>query len=265
LPQLTIKLNSNTAALSRITTADLETKQRELTAADDRIKQLREDERRILTDTRRSQLQSHKDASKEATGERERREDRFNNILAKEDVSGHVQRLEEMRREISETYPQKDLAARQFSSIHTEAKTTSHTLRERLVAERKLLAAHSEYGSHYSDYDPECASNEFYEKRLARIRDGEIREYEQKAKREELNWQQLFRTQVLEKLQQKLLETEHLLDLLRTELREPIGHNRYRIVATPNRDKEYMVYRRLIEVASYAHEGELLFANADSE
>jgi uncharacterized protein YPO0396 len=115
------------------------------------------------------------------------------------------------------------------------------------------------------DYDPECVSNEPYERRLARIRDGEIREYEQKAKREELNWQQLFRTQVLEKLQQKLLETKNLMDLLRTELREPIGYNRYRIVATPNRDKEYVVYRRLIEVASYAHEGELFFANADSE
>jgi len=265
LPQLTVKLKTNTVALSRITTADLETKQRELTAAEDRVKQLREDERRILTNTRRSQLQSHKAASKEATDDRERREDKFNKTLAKEDVSGHAQRVEELRRDIGETYPQKDHAARQLFSIHTEAKTTSHTLRERLVAERKLLAAHSEYGSHYSDYDPEGTSNESYEKRLARIRDGEIREYGQKAKREELNWQQLFRTQVLEKLQQKLLETENLIELLRTELREPIGYNRYRIVATPNRDKEYMVYRRLIEVASYAHEGELFFANADSE
>ncbi|HEV2986982.1 MAG TPA: SbcC/MukB-like Walker B domain-containing protein [Candidatus Angelobacter sp.] len=265
LPQLSLKFNNNAAALKRITTADLKTKQQELGAAEDQVKQLREAERGILRNTRRSQLQSHKDASKEATDERELREDKFNKTLAKEDVSCHAQRLEELRKEISEAYPQKDRAASQLFSIHMEAKTTAHTLRERLIAERKLLAAHSEYGSHYSDYDPECISNETYETRLVRIRDGEIREYAQKAKREELNWQQLFRTQVLEKLQQKLLETENLMDLLRTELREPIGYNRYRIVATPNRDKEYVVYRRLIEVASYAHEGELFFANADSE
>jgi len=128
-----------------------------------------------------------------------------------------------------------------------------------------MLAAHPDYGSQYADYDPEADSNEDYDKRLKKIRDAEIREYEQKANREEANWQQLFRTQVLEKLQQKLGEAEDLIAILKAELKEPIGNNRYTITSAANRDDEYQLYRRLIEAATYARDGELFFATVDPE
>jgi uncharacterized protein YPO0396 len=111
----------------------------------------------------------------------------------------------------------------------------------------------------------ESADNTAYDKRLTRIREGDIPTYEEKAKREELNWQQLFRVQVLEKLREKQLEVENLMALLETQLKEPIGFNRYRIKAVPNPDEEYQLYRKLIDASAYAREGELLFANADAQ
>lgn len=162
-------------------------------------------------------------------------------------------------------FPAKDVAAQKFNGRFHAADKEADTARTALVAERKALRAHAEYGQRYLEYDPEKADNARYDDRLAKIRDGDIRTYEEKSQREELNWQQLFRTQVLEKLRAALHEVDDLIALLQQQLREPIGNNRYRITHEKSGDKEYEMYRQLIDLSAHVRDGELLFASADAE
>jgi len=267
LPELQQLFDSNLKDLKLIRSTDLDEKQRELNNATNCLtkKQLERDN--IIGSKRRHELQSLQSQSKEAEAEFDRRDDKFKQVAAGEDVSIHARRLEELRAEIGTVFPAKDAAADECQTQHTRLNAEAATKRVELVAERRALASNADYGMHYppTDYEVESTNNVAYEKRLARIRDGEIPTYKEKATHEELNWQQLFRVQVLEKLREKLLEVENLMALLESQLKEPVGYNRYRIKAIPNRDDEYQLYRKLIDASAYAREGELLFASADAE
>jgi uncharacterized protein YPO0396 len=70
---------------------------------------------------------------------------------------------------------------------------------------------------------------------------------------------------VLEKLRAALHEVDDLIALLQQQLREPIGNNRYRISHEKSGDKEYEMYRQLIDLSAHVRDGELLFASADAE
>lgn len=261
------KLAQNIATLKRIRSSDLDARQKELNEANGHLGRLEARWKELLANSSKSKLETAQNSAIKAKQDFETLEVKFKEVRDAEDVSAHLKRVEELRQEVATSLPAKDASADEFHSRHNRANTEAQTKRVELIAKREALAAHSDYGTRYSpsDYDPQAPDNKRYEERLARIREGEIRVYEEKAKREELNWQQLFRAQVLEKLREKLMEVESLMELLRTELKDPIGFNRYRITYTPNRDAEYQIYRKLIDVASFAREGELLFASADTE
>jgi uncharacterized protein YPO0396 len=236
-----------------------------LNEAKGRLEKLESEWKDRLANSSKPRLDAAQAAADAAKAAFETREQKFKEIRDADDVSVHLQRVQELRQEVAASFRARDAAADEFQGRHHGAHTEAQTKRVEIVAKREALAAHPDYGTHYADYDSQASDNAAYDQRLVRIREGEIRQYEEKAKREEVNWQQLFRTQVLEKLREKLMEAENLMELLRTELKEPIGFNRYRITSTPNRDAEYQVYRKLIDAASFAREGELLFASADAE
>lgn len=265
LPEVERELEECLGGLARIRTPDFETKQKERQGATVVFDQVQEHWSMLLQSSRKNELEPLLERVEKAKRDLETRELKFRAIRDKEDVSAHLTRMEELHREILEAYPDEEIAAEQFNDLHAAATLASETKRIQLVSERRLLAAHSGYGTYYSDFDPESATNDHYDQRLARIQEGEIRSYEVKAQREEINWQQLLQMQVLQKLQQKLVQAERLIGILKEELRDPIGNSRYKITSTPNRDSEYQVYRRLIEISSYAKEGELFFATVDSE
>jgi uncharacterized protein YPO0396 len=265
LPAEETRLKENLDTLTRIRSADLDERQKELADAANELAGLESKWKRLYETSSKGRLEAVQNEAKTAKEIFASLEERFKEVRNAEDVSVHLRRADELRLEVSTTFPAKDVAAGEFHALYIQANTDSGAKRAELIAERKILAAHPDYGTHYSDYDPETTTNERYDKRLASIKAGEIKEYEEKATREEVNWQQLFRTQVLEKLREKLMEVENLMDLLKAELKDPIGYNRYRITSTPNRDAEYQVYRKLIDAASYARDNELLFASADAE
>ena len=267
LPELQQEFDSNLKDLERIRSADLDQNQRELIAATNDLVEKQRERDSIIGSKRRHELESLRSQSEAARTEFGRRDDKFKQVGAEEDISIHVRRIGELRAEIATAFPAKEVAADECQTRHAQLNAEVATKWVELVAERRALASNADYGMHYplTDYDVESANNVAYDKRLARIREGEIPAYEEKAKREELNWQQLFRVQVLEKLREKLLEVENLMALLESELKEPVEYNRYRIKAIPNRDDEYQLYRKLIDASAYAREGELLFAAADAE
>src|SRR6266511_2747981 len=267
LPELQEQFDSNLKTLKRIRSADLDEKQRELNTATNDLTEKQKERDDIIGSKRRHALETLQSQSKEAKAEFDRRDNKLKGVAAEEDVWIHAKRLEELRTEIGTTFHAKDAAADECQARYMRLDTEAATKRVELIAERRALASNPDYGTHYpsTDYDVNSTDNAPYEKRLARIREGEIPSYKEKAKREELNWQQLFRVQVLEKLREKLLEVENLMALLESELKEPVGYNRYRIKAVPNRNEEYQLYRKLIDASAYARDGELLFASADAE
>ncbi len=265
LPEREAELKRNLKQLSELRTKDLEAKEESLIALQNQLGEWERQKTTLDRSPRRHQLDAAQAAEKTADAEAKRRADEFEALTGKPDVSVHLARLNELRLTVLTEFPAKDVAAQKFNGLFHAADKEADTARTALVAERKALRAHAEYGQRYLEYDPEAADNARYDDRLAKIRDGDIRTYEEKSQREELNWQQLFRTQVLEKLRAALHEVDDLIALLQQQLREPIGNNRYRITHEKSGDKEYEMYRQLIDLSAHVRDGELLFASADAE
>lgn len=264
LPERESELKQNIQQLANLRTADLEAKENQLVTLKNQLGGWEREKTKLDRSSRRHQLEIARTTERDAAGEAKRFADEFNALKGKPDISSHLARLEEMRQEVLSVFPAKDVAAQKFNTRFHAADKEADTARAELIAERRALAAHVEYGSRYSEYDPESPDNAQWDARLEKLRGGEIREYEEKSRREELNWQQLLRTQVLEKIRERLQEVDDLVTLLQQQLREPIGNNRYRITHEKNRDTEYEMYRQLIDLSEHAREGELLFASADT-
>jgi hypothetical protein len=215
LPESQQEFNANLETLKQIRSTDFDEKQRELTTATNRLTEKGTERDKIIGSERRHALKTLQAESTQVKSEFDKRDEKFKEVAAEEDVWIHAKRLEELRAEIGKAFPAKDAAADECLAKYHGLDKEASNKRTELVAERKALAAAAHFGTHYTpaDYDAETTDNAPYDKRLARIREGEIPTYEEKAKREEINWQQLFRVQVLEKLREKLLEVETLMAL----------------------------------------------------
>lgn len=173
-------------------------------------------------------------------------------------LAEHAERRGELMEKLLADYPVLDAAVDQAQRMEQRHLIAGRELREQLVAARRELA--HEFPQ-YHEFSPESDDNRPWQERLERISDSEIPSYQQKAKREEENWQELFRTQVLVKLRSALMQVDHTLNLLNRELRRPIGNHTYQIRRKANPD--YKLYRQLIDNAELVEEGGLFFEAAD--
>jgi len=263
LPRLRERLYRNIAELRTIDSQDLAQKEQELQEARDKAKRLSSERDALLQSVKQHQLASARALLAKAETEQEKQEDIFMKVSGATDVSRFLDRLKSMQNEILTAFPGKDVAADQFKRIYGDADQSEKDCRKDLVNARKNLATSPEYGSRFADFDPEASTNDQYDRRLQDIRDAQIEEYQAKAAGEKRNWHEIFREQVLEKLRQRLLEVEKLMALLKAVLDKPIGNERYKITATPNRNGEFKLYRQLLELSAIAHGGSLFFT-ADS-
>lgn len=197
-------------------------------------------------------------ASKHA--EQQAAQDRFERIKLEKDISAWLARLAEMRDEVCTRLPIKEAAAREFERLfHSSEK-------EAIGAWEQLRAARRELAMVYPKFDDlpvEDNANEAYDKHLARLRDTDIPDYKDKAERERKSWENLFRTQVLEKLRHALSQVENTRILLNASLKRPIGNNRYRIVKWENPD--FRVYHKMLDASAIAQEDGLFFAFANAD
>jgi energy-coupling factor transporter ATP-binding protein EcfA2 len=263
LPELQKKLENNLADLRSIRTADLEAREAELREWRERLATWRRERDGLLQSGNRQRMGQIADNLRRLQEALESAQDQVKTVRDAEDVSPHLARIEELRERFRAEFPVRTVAADRLQTLWREAEVTARVARTELVAERRDLAR--VHDPQFSDLDPEATENATYEARRARIAQAHIPEYEQKAVTEERNWQQLFREQVLEKLRERLLMVENLMTLLRTALDKPIGNNRYRIVARQNRDGEFDLYRRLLDLSATVRGDEMLFATADGE
>jgi hypothetical protein len=170
------------------------------------------------------------------------------------DISIHAARLNSWKTEITTAFPFLDAAAREFERLKSEAETAAAKHWERLVAARRELAM---VYRKFEDLNPEDASNESWAKLLAQIAEANIPEYKGKAEAERKRWEQLFRSNVLQRMDQALRRVNETIGLLNNHLKQPIGNDRYQIERRQN--PEFQLYRQLIDLNSQFQDDGLFY------
>jgi hypothetical protein len=187
------------------------------------------------------------------------RKEKFERVRNATDISPWLKQLEELRTGVFAEYPVKDVAARYCGTLFNQADKDASVALETLRAKRRELAlVHPKF----EDLPIEPEENDAHLKQFIKLQESDIPNYRQKAERERTNWEDLFRTQVLEKLHSALGSIRDLLFLLNNTLKQhPIGTSRYQIRHNQNRD--FTIYHDLVSANALARPGELFFASAE--
>ena len=256
------ELKSNIDQMARIRDLGIEEKERQMAEVESRLGLSRQQQLELARSPRLGQLAARRRDLGDAESKASAAEDRLRRLQVESlDVSLHLDHYRQLREMLLTDRPVKELAADLARDRYHDCDKETLRLRQELTDRRRELAqAHPVF----AEFDPRTDDNSPYDVRLARIEEGEIPTYEEKAGREKTNWQHLFRTQVLAKLHAALFEVENLIAVLNQELRTPIGNNRYQIHRVPNPDREMQTYRDLVS-ASVARKEDDLFASMDAD
>lgn len=259
LPKIRLELEENIAKLNQIDRSRFEDAAEELKQAEATLKSLEEEQRALDRSEKRVELRRLEKQLEAARIEVKRLSDRFETVRHERDISPWLKRLEELKADFLTRFPVKETAANRCNERFHECERDGAAAWEDLKAKRReLAAAHSRF----DDLPVEAQTNEAHEKQLAKLNESDIPEYTEKAQRERKNWARLFRTQILEKLNQALTEVRDRLTILTNELKKrPIGNNTYQLRYWKNPD--YQLYHELLEASNLAREDELFFASAD--
>lgn len=254
-------LQHNLQRLDAIRSSNFEEKEQELRELDTRLlaigqqlKQLRQSELKLELARAQARLDDTREKLERARLEllRYRAEG--------PDRTAFPDRRKQLRDEIVDEFPVLEVAADQAARRERECANAAIEARANLLEARRELAR--DFPA-YQEFAPNDESNDPWNERLARIRSSDIPTYERKALREEKNWQELFRKQVIVKLRSALLRVDQTLKLLNKELKKPIGHHIYQIRKARNPD--YAAYQRLLDHSMLGDEGGLFFDSIDAE
>ncbi len=193
--------------------------------------------------------------------EASRREDEFSRAKLAIDIVSHLQRYRAWKEEMAGRYPAADVQSRKFAEAANDAEKiileTTGDLKVAMVDFKKT------FQPKFDDLPENGRDTAAYEKVLSKIEDANIPEYERKSAAARKHWGNLFRTQVLSRMQQALKNVENIISLLNHQLKRPIGHDRYKIAAIRNPD--FRFYRELIDLNALHHEDELFFSSIGEE
>ena len=193
--------------------------------------------------------------------EASRREDEFSRIKLRIDIVRHHDRYRSWKLELAEMYPAHDVQAREFAKAADAAdRTAIQTTGDLKVAMLDFKSSFKPKFDHLPDDGSDTAP---YEQILAVIENANIPEYEKKSATERKRWENLFRVNVLNRMQQAIKNVENIISLLNHQLKRPIGHDRYKIDRKPN--PEFKIYRDLIDLNALHHADELFYASMAGE
>ena len=189
------------------------------------------------------------------------REDDFFKVKASVRIDQHLERYRSWKSELWENFPYADVLARKFAEAAENADRlaleTTGDLKSAMVGFRMT------FQPRFDDLPQDGRTTAGYEKLLLKIEDANIPDYERKSAAARKHWENLFRTQVLSRMQQALKNVENIISLLNHQLKRPIGHDRYRIATIRNPD--FRFYRELIDLNSLHHDDGLFFASIGGE
>lgn len=258
LPKLQDELKENISKLNRIDRSKFDELATDQAKLEGNLKVMEEERRTLDRSEKRAEVRRLETQVAAARNEVAKLAEKFEQIRNETDISPWLKRLEELRSEVLNRLPAKDVAAGEFSSLfHRCDREEGETWSDLKAKRRELAAAHSKF----DELPIEAETNTEHEHQLTKLGDF-IPEYKGKAERERKNWESLFRTQVLEKLHSALQEVVNLVVLLNTALKKrPIGTNTYEL--RYRRNPDYQLYHELLEASAIAREDDLFFASAD--
>lgn len=255
------RLQSNIDRLKTIEEGGFEQKEHDLSELEHQlanfereIKSLRKSELKLELGRRQGSLEDFTEQLEKAT-------DELNRSRAEAgDINAHSDRRKQLYQNLTTEFPALELAVSQALRLERACIDRAHLAWATVVETRKELARTFPV---YNEYSPEDPDNKSWDERLKRISQSDIPAYESKALREERNWQEIFRKQVLVKLRSALMRVDLTLKLLNKELKKPIGHHLYQI--RKKRNPDYALYHLLVDNSALADEGSLFFDSIDAE
>jgi len=247
--------------LNSIDRAGFEEKEKMLRILSEELKAFETELRGLLENRNKSGI-AQLEADVEKAAQRQASADRAFEKIKSElgDISIYAARLKAWRDEVLAQFPALDVAAREFDSRSHDAETASVGKRAELKAAReKLSLTHPKY----QELLPENPSNEPWDKLLRQISEANVPEYQAKSQAERKRWEQLFRTNVLQRMDQALRNVYNTIALLNNSLKEPIGNDRYQITRRDNPD--YRLYRKLIDLNAQFQDDGLFYQAVQGE
>ncbi|NWK54996.1 hypothetical protein HW115_05210 [Verrucomicrobiaceae bacterium N1E253] len=261
LPGLESKHAEGMAQLQAVSTDQLEQLEQEIHDLEAQAQALQSENTSIL---RKGGIGEIRRTEKELANYKEeylRREQEFLKIQQAINIYPHQARYDEWKQDMAERFPALDVQRREFSKAAQAAEqSSSQSSAEITIA---MADFKREYHPKFDDLPDTPHETDAYERILQSIENADIPSYEKKSKQERRRWESLFRTQVLSRMQQALNNVENIISLLNVQLKQPIGHDRYKIAKKANPD--FKVYRELIDRNALHHEDELFFASMGEE
>ena len=255
------KLQQNIERLKTIEGADFESKEQELRDLDAHLLELSNKLKEIRKSELKIELGKAQGALDDALDKLEKADTELKRYRAEgPEIKDHQERRKKLYTNLTDEFPALDVATSQAQRLERKCAERSITSWAATVETRKELAREFPV---YNEFSPEDTENKPWQERLDRIANSDIPAYEGKAQREEKNWQEIFRKQVLVKLRSALIQVDITLKLLNKELKKPIGNHMYQIRKKHNPD--YAVYQQLVDNSSLTEEDGLFFDMIDAE
>ncbi len=263
LSKLEDELQTNITNLSKIDRASFEEKERDVEVFAGALGKLETEQRDLFGSQKKGEIDRLEIALTQARNTTESTLRAFERVQKDAgDISVHAARLNEWRTEVTTRLPALDAAAREFERLASKAETATVEAWANLVAARRELAL--VYRKFDDDkFSPDSQSNEPWENLLKQVEEANIPDYENKAKAERARWENLFRTQVLQKLDQALRRLRDVVVVLNGHLKQPIGNDRYEIEAKPN--PEFKQHRELVSLNAQAMDDGLFYQQVQGE
>ena len=262
IPELEKELNSLIARLAELDRTELDALQEKIQRKNEELTAVQNELESLLGLGLDHRVSTAQNLLASAEEDRNRAQNRYEATKGRYigQVSEHIGRMQELQKEVYDAFPFHRHAAEDFRHRKVEAEKEIELAKTNMMSERRLLAVTY---PEFSAYDPEKEDNSEYQRRLDRINQAEIPDYQTKANSAHEAWESSFQSQIVEKMRIQLEEVENYLDSLNSQLRDPIGTNKYRFHLKKN--PEFEVYHRMIEIIDSAKEGDLWYESASSD
>jgi hypothetical protein len=259
--KLDAELQENLAKLQTIDSASFEENERQLASKELEQQAWQKELRLLVGSQKRGEIEAIELALAGLNATAEQATRLFDRIKADSgDISIHAARLKELKELVALEALTPEAAARRFTNLEADAREQAATNKVGLEAARRELAmAYRKF----EDLVPENPSNEPWAKLHRQIAEANIPDYQAKSQTARKQWENLFRTNVLSKLDRALREVRDLVYLLNSQMKSPIGNDRYEIQAKPSPD--FKTYRDLISLNCQCQQDDLFFASVDGE
>ncbi|MFA7234432.1 MAG: SbcC/MukB-like Walker B domain-containing protein [Terrimicrobiaceae bacterium] len=262
LPKKESEMAEAIAQLNQMDRATFEEREKELSHLSEELGLWEKELRGLLQNQTHLRVEQAIKVYDAAVIDEEAQKESFRAVREEFDISQHLARVDEVRTELA-AFPANDVKAKRCGTLERESDKDAEKYWEQLKSERQVLALNPRWGRKFEDLVVDNQSNADYDQRLELIEHGRIEEYTKKSEDERRRWEGLFRTQVLQKMEQGLKKVRDDIFLLNQHLRQPIGSDTYEVDPKPS--PEFRALRQLVEFNTQHREDELFFHAVDGE